>query len=258
MRNIFLVLFLLPLFSAVTEEPDPIFREFGVTGSFILCEIEHRACMTLDADRCRERFLPASTFKIVNSLFALETKVIDGTTDVLKWDGQRRAIKSWNQDQDMEQAFQRSCVWFYQELARRIGEKRMTACLRSIRYGNMSIGGGIDRFWLDGDLRISQEEQIDMLRRLWKEELPFRSEVQQAVKRLMLLEKGESFTLYGKTGLAGDDDGAIGWLVGYIEHNGTVHCYALNIEGPDVNDRKFRKARYDITRKLLKRYELMP
>ena len=258
MRYIVFALLLLPFSAVIADEPDPIFSEFGVTGSFILCEIDSDSCIKLDSERCGQRFIPASTFKIVNSLFALESQVIDGTTEVLKWDGRSWAVKSWNQDQDMEHAFQRSCVWFYQELARRIGEKQMTSYLRDIRYGNMSIGGGIDRFWLDGDLRISQEEQIDMLRRLWKEELPFRTEVQKTVKRLMKLEDKDGYTFYGKTGLGEKGEMAIGWLVGFIERGDRVFCYALNIEGPDVNDSTFRRARYDMTRRLLKRYDLMP
>ena len=46
--------------------------------------------MTLDT----MRFLPASTFKIVNSLIGLETGRISDEKMVIKWDG----IKRWNED----------------------------------------------------------------------------------------------------------------------------------------------------------------
>jgi beta-lactamase class D len=243
---------------SVQQGQDPIFTEFGVTGSFMLCEVNSDSCLYLNAARCGERFIPASTFKVLNSMIALETRVIEGTEEVLKWNGHRYSVEVWNQDQDMEHAFQRSCVWFYQELARRIGETRMREYLQNTAYGNMDIGGGIDRFWLDGDLRISQKEQLVMLRKLWKEELPFRPEVQQTVKRLMILEKTDSYTFYGKTGLADINSVACGWLVGFLERDDRVYCYALNIEGPDASDSAFRKARYSITRRLLERYDLMP
>lgn len=157
----------------------------------------------------------------------------------------------------MEHAFQRSCVWFYQELARRIGEERMRGYLEETAYGNASTGGGIDRFWLDGDLRISQNEQISLLRRLWKNDLPFRDTVQGTVKRLMVLERGDNFTFSGKTGL-GDVDGTLyGWLVGFIERDGKAYCYALNIASPAMPMKEFAPLRLKIVRELLKEQKLL-
>src|SRR5438477_642704 len=48
-----------------------------------------------------ERVLPASTFKIVNSLIGLETGRITGKDMVIKWDGVKRWNNNWNQDLTM-------------------------------------------------------------------------------------------------------------------------------------------------------------
>ena len=258
MRFSFLALLLLPLLPLLGAAQDgDEFSTHGVTGSFILCSTDGDSCERIDADRCAQRFIPASTFKILNSLIALETGAVDGTGEVLPWDGRRHRITSWNQDQDMEHAFQRSCVWFYQELARRIGSERMQAWVDSCDYGNRDIGGGIDRFWLDGALRISQEEQIVLLRRLWHETLPFRRDVQQTVKRLMVLEKGEDYVLSGKTGLADLDGVFTGWLVGFIERGERSWCYALNISSADMEMTDFARLRHTILRALLEERSLL-
>jgi beta-lactamase class D len=239
-------------FGASSDDPGRHFREAGVTGSFLLCELDGDSCLRINPDRCAKRFIPASTFKILNSLIALEEGAVNGLDDTLRWNGRKHSIKSWNQDQCMRDAFQRSCVWYYQELSRRIGKKRMKAAVEASGYGNRDISGGIDRFWLDGALRISSEEQTAFLSRLWKETLPFSPEVQRTVKNLMLLEKTDEYSLYGKTGTAVRSDKMIGWLVGFIESHGTVYVYALNLETPDSGDMsKFWSMRLSLAKALL-------
>jgi beta-lactamase class D len=239
-------------------DPERRFSEAGVTGSFLLCEISGDSCLRINPERCARRYTPASTFKILNSLISLEHGAVGGLDDTLRWDGKVHSIESWNQDQCMRDAFQRSCVWFYQQLARRIGEERMNEIVTSVAYGNADIGGGIDRFWLDGNLRISSEEQVDFLRRLWRETLPFSAEVQRTVKRLMVLEESDTCTLYGKTGTAMRSGKMIGWLVGFIERGGSVHVFALNVETADEGDLSgFWTRRLSLTKALLRDQGLM-
>ena len=52
-----------------------------------------------------------------------------------------------------------SVVWYYQELARRVGPERMQKWVTAFRYGNEDISGGIDRFWLESALRISRSSR---------------------------------------------------------------------------------------------------
>ncbi len=248
-----ILLLAVQLLSPNGDDPERHFREAGVTGSFLVCEISGDSCLRIDPERCARRYTPASTFKILNSLISLEYGAVRGLDDTIRWDGTKHGIESWNQDQCMRDAFQRSCVWFYQELARRIGEKRMSEIVASVAYGNADIGGGIDRFWLDGELRISSEEQVAFLRRLWLETLPFSVGVQRTVKQLMVLEQDAEHTLYGKTGTAMRSGKMIGWLVGFIERSGSVHVYALNVETKDDgNLTGFLQQRLALTKALLR------
>src|SRR5690606_26270393 len=123
------------------------------------------------------RFLPASTFKIPNSLIALETGIASGADFALAWDSTAVPPQPWWPDawrqpeQTLRSAFQHSVVWYYQELARRIGEERMATYVAQFDYGNHDIGGGIDQFWLDGALRISPMEQVAFLQRFYQGDL---------------------------------------------------------------------------------------
>jgi len=222
------------------------FTPFGAEGAFVLYDPAADWYLVHDAERSRRRFLPASTFKILNSLIALETGALADEHEIIPWDGVDRG-DWWNGDQAMTRAFQRSSVWFYQEVARRVGEDRMREWVERVGYGNMDIGGGIERFWLDGDLRISAEEQIQLLRRLHGGALPFSDRSMEIVRRVMLLEEGDGYVLRGKTGWARHDGINCGWLVGWLEREGETHFFATQIES-DAEGFPMQRAQREITR----------
>ncbi len=242
----------------VRPELKKYFDEFTVSaGAFVLYDMGANRYVRYNPERCAEGFLPASTFKIFNSLVALETGAVRDEHEVIPWDGVTRWVKEWNEDQAMSQAFQRSTVWFYQELARRIGEQRMRGYIEREKYGNMNIGGGIDQFWLDGALRISADEQVGMLRRLYAGELGFSERSMRIVRELMVIDRNDRYTLRGKTGWARGDFGNLGWLVGYVERAGNVYIYAMNISTSDP-DFPMMEARRAITEKVLAELGALP
>ena len=223
--------------SQFSRNLDKNFQEAKSEGCFVLYDLKRDRYIRYNSQRCHKRFIPASTFKIFNSLVALETKAIADENTVIAWDGVNRRFPLWNQDQNLRTAFTRSVVWFYQDLARRIGTERMTKYIQSANYGNQDIADKIDSFWLNGKLRISPEEQIKFLVRLYQEDLPFSSAVMKTVKDIMIIERQDSYTLRGKTGWATDVEGVknIAWYVGYLERDNNVYFYALNFENQDPN-----------------------
>lgn len=213
-------------------------QEAKSDGCFIVYDLKRDRYIRYNPDHCQKRFIPASTFKIFNSLVALETKAIANENIVIPWDGVvNNEFLEWNQDQTMRTAFKRSVVWFYQELARRVGYERMRKYIQASGYGNQDIGDKVDTFWLKGKLRISPEEQIKFLVMLYKENLPFAPAVMQTVKDIMVIDRQEHYTLRGKTGWGRDVDGMknIGWYVGYLERDHNVYFYTLNIVNQDSN-----------------------
>jgi len=156
--------------------------------------------------------------------------VIADTNVVIKWDGIDKGLETWNQDHDMRMAFRNSTVWFYQELARRIGTKRMQHYVREAGYGNKNIGGAIDEFWLNGDIRITMREQIKFLRKLYQNKLPFSRETMERVKGIMNYLATDKYTLYAKTGWTTTQN--IGWFVGFV-----IQDYEIEIPlPPDTQD----------------------
>lgn len=198
-----------------------------------------------------ERFLPASTFKIVNALIGVETGKITNQKMVIPWDGVRRWNNDWNQDLSMEQAFKLSAVPYFQEVARRIGRDTMQYWLDTLKYGNMNMSGAIDSFWLDNTLKISPDEQLGLVKRLYFDQLPFQKRSQQVVREVMLMEDNTQYKLSYKTGTGFDEkQNLIGWVIGWIEENRHVYFFVTLIKTPDKNIG--HSVKMDITRAILK------
>ena len=229
------------------------FEQLGVSGSIIIYDLNRDRFYQHNPKRNNNPFLPASTYKIPNSLIALETGVIKDDVAVLTWDGIERGLtidpplEEWNQDLNLRLAFRYSAVWFYQVLARKIGHQRMQNFVKQIQYGNQNIGGkeDIDKFWLEGKLRITPREQIDFLRRLKQNNLPLDRRTIALVKDIMIVEQTPKYILRGKTGTVGSITPNIGWYVGYLEQNDNVYFFATNL---DLISENASQARVEITR----------
>ncbi len=205
----------------------------GTAGTFVGYKVEDYLIIASDKDRSGEAKLPASTFKVPNSLIALETGVVeDPDKDIFKWDGVKRDIEAWNQDHTMRSAIAASAVPVYQEIARRIGPERMQKYVDLLEYGNRNIGGGIDQFWLTGDMRIDPVQQIDFLDRLRRGVLPVSKRSQDLVRDILPVTKVGDATIRAKSGLLGAETGkpSLGWMVGWVEKGDTPTVFALNMD----------------------------
>jgi beta-lactamase class D len=209
------------------------FFDVGTEGTFVGYKVDDYLIIASDKVRSGEDKLPASTFKVPNSLIALETGVVeDPDKDVFKWDGVTRSIAAWNQDHTMRSAIAASAVPVYQEIARRIGPERMQKYVDLLDYGNRNIGGGIDQFWLTGDMRIDPVQQVDFLDRLRRGTLPISKRSQDLVRDILPTTKVGEATIRYKTGLLGAerDDPSLGWLVGWAEKGNQQTVFAMNMD----------------------------
>jgi len=198
-----------------------------------------------------QRVLPASTFKIVSSLIGLETGKITDEKMVIKWDGVKRWNNEWNKDLTMEEAFKVSAVPYYQEVVRRIGRDTMQLWIDSLHYGNMNIRGPIDSFWLNNTLKISPDEQLGLVNKLYFDKLPFEKRSQQIVRDVMLQENNPRYKLSYKTGWGFDEkNNAIGWITGWIEENRHVYFFVTLVKSADKNI-NMPEARMNITKGIL-------
>jgi beta-lactamase class D len=210
------------------------FKDNKATGCFAIFSNKTGKFTIYNLERYRDSaFLPASTFKIVNSLIGLQTGVIENENMVIKWDGVKRWNPDWNKDMNMHEAFRVSSVPYYQEVARRIGKDTLQQWLDSLSYGSKKIHGAVDSFWLDGSLKITPDEQLGLAKKLYFNQLPFHRINQETVKRAMLFEDKPEYKLSYKTGWGFQNGRAIGWVVGWIEENRHPYIFVLNLESSD-------------------------
>lgn len=233
-----IVIFLLIAVSVHAENNkiDRIYSSNAISGSILIESMDGKIKYQHNVSD-KEAFIPASTFKIPNTLMILEEGLIKEQSDVIKWDGKERDYPAWNKDQTLKSAFQVSCVWCYQRYARLVGDKKYHAYLQKFDYGNQLTGPDIARFWLDGDLRISVKQQINFLRRVYVEDLPVEKQHIKTLKNIMFSEQTETYKLWSKTGWSGKN----GWYVGYLVTNNQTWFFANHIEVKSKSDLKLRK-----------------
>ncbi len=262
----------------ITEHPDwsKKYEQYGIKDAcFILRDNNHESIHYYNKERCIKRFMPASTFKIFNSLIALETAIAPDERLMIKWDSTNKSRPGCDQDLTMKDAFKESCLWYYQEIARRIGPAKMQHYLDTVKYGNMNMAGAPDMFWINDTLKISADEQAGFVKRLYFAELPVTERSQRIVKNLMLREETPGYKLYYKTGTGQMGDRYIYWVTGFIERIQRVkepkgsmnktnernypYFFSQNFEMPMADTSKdWFETRIAVLKEVLKDYGAMP
>ncbi|HEX8357866.1 MAG TPA: penicillin-binding transpeptidase domain-containing protein [Segetibacter sp.] len=267
MRNWYILLLLVNFFAAcntnnvtIDKTLEPFFTKNKVVGTFGIFNNSSGEFIIHNLSRFKDSaYLPASTFKIVNSLIGLETGKIRDEKMIIPWDGVKRPIADWNQDLTMEQAFKASAVPYYQEVARRIGKDTMQYWLDSLDYGaryGRAVINTIDTFWLDNTIKITADEQLGLVKKLYFDQLPFQKRSMRVVKDVMVMENNANYTLAYKTGWARRENGrALGWIVGWIVEDNHPHFFALNLDGPSNATRP--EVRMEILKGILKQLGYM-
>jgi beta-lactamase class D len=227
------------------------FDEHKVEGNFTMLNNADGEIIVSNMELDTMRFLPASTFKIVNALIGLETGRITDDNMVIKWDGIDRRPE-WNRDLTMKEAFKASSVPYFQEVARRIGMDTMKYWIDTLSYGNKVMTGPVDTFWLNNTLKISPDEQLGLLKRLYFDQLPFRKSVQQMVRSAMLQEDNTLYKFSYKTGWGMDEQNRdLGWVAGWIEENRHVYFFVTTVRSANPAF-DFKNGRVNITKSILK------
>lgn len=242
------------------DSPKKYFDENNVDGCFALFNNGTGDFTIYNLKRYRDStYLPASTFKIINSLIGLQTGSISSDSMVIPWDGVQRSVEAWNKDLNMYEAFRASSVPYYQEVARRIGKDTMQFWLDSLKYGAGKDKkpykiSKIDSFWLDNSLKLTPDQNLGVVKQLYFDELPFFKIYQQKVKHAMLFEDNSNYKLAYKTGWGiTDKRHALGWVVGWIEENKHPYFFVLNIESSNP-DYDMSTVRLKILKDILKEY----
>ena len=213
----------------------------GFQGTFVLYDESRELYTIYNPEQSLKRLTPCSSSKIYNALIGLETGVIADENFVIQWDGTPQPMAMWEKDQTLASAISGSVVWYYKEFIHQVGKERAQWYYDEMDYGNRDISGGQvfvdpkgDPFWIRSSLKINAIEQVDLLTKFYKYDLPFSKRNIEIVKKCIILSDKDGIVFSGKTG-SGSEKGKyiVGWFVGSIEKDGKRYNFATNIEGTD-------------------------
>ncbi|HEU5366469.1 MAG TPA: penicillin-binding transpeptidase domain-containing protein [Hanamia sp.] len=233
---LFLFLFLLTLGSCtvnrakVNNDLKKYFDSAHVDGSFSFLNNQLGDITVYNMKLDTLRLSPGTSFKILNTLIGVQTGKIMNENTVIKTDS------AANKSLTLKEAFNTSSVPYFQSMARQIGKDTMKFWIDSISYGNKNISGPVDSFWLNNTLKISPDEQLGLMSKIYFEQLPFQKYAQQMVESLMLQEDNTLYKLSYTTGTGIDEkNNSFGWTLGWVEENRHVYFFVTFIKTPDRN-----------------------
>jgi len=145
----------------------------------------------------------------------------------------------------VKEAFEVSAGWVFIEMAKKIGKENYKKYLTLCKYGNLNLSQTDYDFWNYGHFAISPINKVEFLKNLYDENLPFSQRNIQIVKRVMISEQNENYTIRAKTGWTRENGINTGWWIGYIKHKDQVYCFATRL----LQDRKYRKDNFGACRK---------
>lgn len=234
------------------------FEDCHINGSITLYDYKEKKWISSDIHDSHLPTLPASTFKIINTLIALESGVIANENEIIKWPGWTDTVKysfrpDIYHDMSMKEAFKASAGWAYVELAKQIGKPKYKDYLTASKYGNVDLSVNDDDFWNFGNFAISPVNQIEILIGVYEETLPFRKASFKILKEMMIEKRTPEYTLRAKTGWTRDHGKDTGWWVGYVERGENVYFFATRlVKDRSVANPDFGKCRKEITMKVLR------
>ena len=239
------------------------FKACNLHGSCTIYDYKQQKWLMSDSTDANIPSLPASTFKIINLLIALETGVITDEKEVLKWPGTMDTVRygyrpETYRDLSIQEAFEISAVWVFLDLAQKIGREHYRHYLTLCQYGNADLSEKDPDFWNRGQLAISPRNQVEFLVKMYDGKLPFSKRTIDIVKRVMVTEQTKDYTVRSKTGWTRENGMDSGWWVGYVERANNLYFFATRVSKKrSENHPKFGNCRKEITRNILQQLKVI-
>jgi beta-lactamase class D len=244
--------------TVLREDFRKYFDSCSVKGSIVIFDNQTQKWILSDTIGVKEETLPASTFKIINLLIALETKTIADENEVVRWTGKTDTVRYGYRpdiyhDMTVREAFEQSAGWVFIELAMKIGRDNYRKYLSECNYGNKNLSEKDADFWNFGGFGISPINQVRFIKNLYNEKLPFSKRNIEIVKRVMITEQNKNYTIRAKTGRTRENNINIGWWVGYVENTDGVYFFATRLlQDRSVKRNDFGSCRKEITKKVFR------
>lgn len=253
----------------VISEPEIIETDWseyfdGLSGTAVIYDASDNKYMIYNRELAQTQSSPCSTFKIISSLIALETGIMEPDNSMYTWSGEVFWNENWNHDIDFREAFRQSCVWYFREVVDQIGQERMQEELNQLQYGNCDISDWEGRintnnnnraltgFWIESSLMISPKEQVEVLARIFGSDSIYSLKTQNELKQVMLTDETAEFSIYGKTGM-GKVQGEVvdAWFTGFVEGTEGKKYFCVHLgknEGREVSSSLAKEIAIQLTK----------
>lgn len=254
MKPIYLIFSFLILLASCSTNPANIdnslkkyFDSAHVEGTFAMMDNQRGDITIYNLALDTLRLNPGSSFKIMATLAGVQTGVIADDSMKLNVDTTSRTDSI-----TLQQAFQQDNVAYFQEISRRIGKDNLRQWMDSVKYGNEQMNGAVDSFWLNGSLKISADEQLGLMFKLYFDKLPFQKYAQSLLRNAMLQRENTLYSLHYAASTSTDSSGnPLAWVSGWVEENRHVFFFVTLIRG-DQDPVDLRKTAEDISNAILK------
>ena len=230
------------------------YSQYRLSGNFVLYDLKKDKYTYYNQPQAQQAYPPGATFKLFLSLVGFET----GNIKTEGNEGLDQIKTTWNHEHITKDPFQNSTVHYYDLLTEKIGKQDIKTWMDKVPYGNADTTGGIPGFWQTGGLKITADEQLDFLQKLYEHKLPFSEVNMDRVKGMMAMQDTLGYSIKGKVGWAEQDNQDIGWFVGYVETKDDTYFFVNCIQSSDPGNPYFESARMDIVYKILQNMKVLP
>ncbi len=211
------------------------FKQNGVRGTFAIYNNGQSNFIIYNLKRYKDSsYSPASTFNTLNSLIGLQKGIIPNENKVVAQDSIDKASNQIYTGISLDSALKSTSYAYFSSLSRAIGEKDMKYWIDSIKYGNKTIKN-IDSFWMNNSLKITPDEALGFIEKVYFNQLPFQKRVQNIVKKTLIKESNANYQLAYQTGITmNEKNHQIGWIVGWVEENKHPYFFVINTEAENA------------------------
>jgi beta-lactamase class D len=217
------------------------FDSAGVKGCFALFDNGQGRFTVYNLPRYRDSAYPAgSTFDIIASLIAFQSGVIKNDKAVMAV-GSHDIADSGHPGQRVPQntgillgdAFKSNGFEsIYRHVEDSIGIDSLRKWVDALHYGNRALDKDTNAIY-DGNLKISPDEQLGLMKKLYFNQLPFFRRSQEMVRDMMSKVENSNYKLVVKVATVPYQDHVLGWVMGWVEENRHPYFFVLNLEAAD-------------------------
>ena len=181
----------------------------GIEGSFALLENGSGQFTIANLSSYKDSaYAPLNTFFILPSLMALDKGTIHPNPS------------TW---------ISTDSVTYYQQLIDSLGRTAVLKTIDSIHYGKGVVSANLNEFWKDQSLRITADEQLGLIKKLYFKSLPFQKRSQELFNKMISKEENSNYHLSYIE--ARDSTTQLSWVLGFEEENKHIYFFVLNTHG---------------------------